>query len=58
MSCAIATSPLPALRPSQGAPLLESMDSEEVNVHEIVDEEDTFVNQFPCGDLTATTSNF
>jgi hypothetical protein len=46
-------SPLPALLPSQGAPLLESMDSGEVNVHEIVDEEDTFVNQFPCGDLTS-----
>jgi hypothetical protein len=39
-------------------PFVGKHDSEEVNVHEIVDEEDIFVNQFPCGDLTATTSNF
>jgi hypothetical protein len=44
--------PLPLL-PSQGAPLLESVDSGEVTVHEIVDEKDTFVNQFLCGDLTS-----
>jgi hypothetical protein len=27
--------------------------SGEVNLHEIVDEEDTFVHQFSCGDLTS-----
>jgi hypothetical protein len=48
LSYAIAS--LPAQLPSQG-PFVGSMDSGVVNVHEIVDEEDTFVHQFPCGDF-------